>query len=74
MGLGCGDILLKSVERRNGMGNCWRADTEEGNDWTVKNIKVINIIIKNECRLSSPSAGIRQLNPQLELQATGDFT
>jgi hypothetical protein len=34
--LGRRDILLETEMGRNGMRNCWRADWEGDNDWTVK--------------------------------------
>jgi len=33
---GEGAILLETGERRNGMRNCWKANREGDNDWTVK--------------------------------------
>jgi hypothetical protein len=47
------NILLETEERRNGMRNCGRADQKEGNDWTIKKIKVVKIYIYNECNLGS---------------------
>jgi hypothetical protein len=36
MGFGGWEHSLGDKGRRNGMRNCWRADWERDNDWTVK--------------------------------------